>query len=177
MSYLTASASLQSTVVGRDQPGVTQLPIEPNPGYSSVDAGRWMIRDGGPGVPPNMSTSYGFQPNATTPNGSSGGFGGGFGGPGLPGLPGVPGAPGAPGAPGSPGQRGPQGEKGDKGDQGEPGQGVPGVAFSITYVSDVTFVGGEIKVEKKRTFGSNCLVNFATEEDLEDGTIPTAPCG
>lgn len=177
MSYLTASASLQSTVVGRDQPGVTQLPIEPNPGYSSVDAARWMIRDGGPGVPPNMSTSYGFQPNATTPNGSSGGFGGGFGGPGLPGLPGIPGAPGAPGVPGAPGQRGPQGLKGDKGDQGEPGEGVPGVAIDITYVTDVTFSGGVINVEKEQFTGSNCLVNAGAKNPQTAGTIPTAPCG
>jgi len=177
MSYLTASASLQSTVVGRDQPGVTQLPIEPNPGYSSVNAGRWMIREGGPGVPPNMSTSYGFQPNSVSPNGSSGGFGGGSGGPGLPGLPGVPGVPGAPGVPGNTGPRGPQGETGAKGDQGDPGQGVPGVAIDISYVTDVTLTGGNIVVEKKRFNGSNCLVNAGTESDLTDGTIPTAPCG
>ena len=177
MSYLTASASLQTTVVGRDQPGVTQAPIEPNPGYASVDAGRWMIRDGGPGVPPNLSTSYGFQPNSVSPNGSSGGFGGGFGGPGLPGLPGIPGAPGAPGAPGPPGQRGPQGLQGLQGIQGEPGQGVPGVAIDISYVTDVTLSGGNIVVEKKQFIGSNCLVNPGSEVDLTSGQIPTAPCG
>ena len=139
---LTATSSLQSFVVGRGQPGVTRPPIDPNPGYSTIDASRWMIRDGGPGVPPNFSTSYGYNPNAASPSNSTFGNGLNLGGGGVPGPPGPPGAPGPPGPPGAPGQNGQDGQPGAPGQDGQ--DGTTATPFPITYIESLSLTSSKL---------------------------------
>ena len=169
---LTATSSLQSFVVGRGQPGVTRPPIDPNPGYSTVDAGRWMIRDGGPGVPPNFSTSYGYNPNAASPSNSTFGSGLNLGGGGIPGPPGPPGAPGAPGPPGTPGAPGQNGQDGQPGAPGQDGQdGTLASSFTITYVETLELTASKLKGNRKsiEVFAVNDAVPAsATEVDVAE---------
>ena len=170
---LTATSSLQSFVVGRGQPGVTRPPIDPNPGYSTIDASRWMIREGGPGVPPNFSTSYGYNPNAASPSNSTFGNGLNLGGGGIPGPPGPPGAPGAPGPPGTPGAPGQNGQDGQPGAPGQNGQdGTLASSFEITYIESLSLTASKL-IGNRKTIEVYAL---GEATDAGDTDVDVAEC-
>ena len=172
---LQPTSTLQSSVVGRGGQPIGQPPMEPNPGYSMVDASRWMLNRGGPGIPPAFALEGGFQPGASSPNPSTSLIGGGL--TGLPGLPG-PGGPTGPIGPAGPaGANGANGANGDTGPQGPQGPQGPsgggGSIVTVDYIEYIELTSGGLVAHKKR------LVVYADGgiTDNGDTTIPTAECG
>ena len=172
---LRPTSTLQSTVVGRGGAPIGSTPMEPNPGYSMVDSGRWMISRGGPGVPPAFAVEGGFQPGASSPNPSTSIIGGGLNG--QPGLQGPPGASGPIGPRGPIGTTGPAGADGAEGPQGPQGPQGPsgggGTPLTLDYIEDIELTGAGLVAHKKQ------LVVFVggSVTDNGDTIIPTAECG
>ena len=172
---LQPSTTLQSTVVGRGGMPVGTSPMEPNPGYSMVESGRWMISRGGTGVPPAFAVEGGFQPGASSPNPSTSLIGGGLNG--LPGLQGPPGTSGPIGPRGPIGSTGPAGSQGAQGAQGPQGPQGPsgggGSALTFNYIEDIELTSSGLVAHKKQL---TVFANGAVSNNGET-TIPTAECG